>query len=550
MLKRRFNIIRQLWKRLLGILRLAPLSLAVKCQMMFGLAVILTLVLALILPYIWMQQLVKKGYLDTERARTELLFAQHFQGGTGSSSIIPLDGSGRAIDPNNTQIRWIHFTDEKILELEQVKKLGSNQYENIKELLEEKNKNDLIKFQKSGGVHSCSYVRLLRATDNCMNCHNGQDPAANKFSQNQIIGAIITQHQVSEIIDTNLLNWVWLTTAGLIAGTGAIIAFYWITQRVILRPIRQLRAMANNVAEGNLNIRSQIKTGDEYEKLADAFNHMLDGLQEAQEKLRNVNTQLDSKISELSQRNIELFKANKLKSEFLANISHEFRTPLNAILGFAQVLKDKSMILAKEKAQRYADNIITGGNRLLNMINDLLELAKTRAGKIELHIDTASVSQLIDSAVASFSLETKKKKIKINILVDENLPLLVSDAGKVQQIIFNFLSNAVKFTPAKGRIEIRASVKDEKTLRIAVTDNGCGVAEQDKERIFEKFVTADGSLTRESSGTGLGLAICAELAALLAGTIGVESKLGHGSTFWIEIPFTLIKESAPDAVQS
>jgi two-component system, NarL family, sensor histidine kinase BarA len=533
-------------------LRLSPLSLAVKCQIMFGLAVVLTLVLALILPYIWMQQLVKKGYLDTERARSELLFAQHFQNNTANATITPLDGTGRVIDPNNPLIRWIRFTNDKILEQEQVKKLKSNLHENIKELLEEKNKNDIIKFQKIDGVHTCSYVRLLRATDNCMNCHNGQGPAA-KFSQNEMIGAIITQHPVSEIIDTTLLNWVWLTTAGLIAGTGAIIAFYWITQRVILRPIRQLRGMANNVAEGNLNIRSQIKTGDEYEKLADAFNHMLDGLQEAQEKLRNVNTQLDSKISELSQRNIELFKANKIKSEFLANISHEFRTPLNAILGFAQVLKDKHSDaggLSKDKAQRYADNIITGGNRLLNMITDLLELAKTRAGKIELHIDKASISQLIDAAVSSFSLETKKKKIKVNVIVDENLPLLVSDAGKVQQIIFNFLSNAVKFTPAKGRIEIRASIKDDKTLRVSVTDNGCGIAEQDKERIFEKFVTADASLTRESSGTGLGLAICAELAVLLAGSIGVESKLGEGSTFWFEIPFTLIKESSPAAAQS
>jgi two-component system sensor histidine kinase BarA len=541
--KWRFNIIRRLWKRLLKLLRLSPLSLAVKCQLMFGLAVVLTIVLALVLPYRWMQQLVKKGYLDTERARTDLLFTQHFQN-NGNAAILPLDNTGRVLDPNNPQILWIRFAGENILEQEQVKQLSKNQYQTVKDLLEEKNKNDVIKFEKVDGVHYSSYIRLLRATDNCMSCHNEQEPAG-AFMQNELIGAMISRHPAGEIIDTNLLNWVWLTTAGLIAGTGAIITFYWITQRVILRPIRQLRAMANNVSEGNLDIRSTIKTGDEYEKLANAFNHMLDGLQVAQEKLHNANIQLDTKISELSQRNIELFKANKLKSEFLANISHEFRTPLNAILGFAQVLREKPLTLTKDKAQRYADNIITGGNRLLNMINDLLELAKTRAGKIELHIEKASVPQLIDSAVSSFSLETKKKKIKVKITADENLPPLVSDAGKVQQIIYNFLSNAVKFTPSKGRIEIQAFLKeDDKTLHISVTDTGCGIAEQDREKIFEKFVTADGSLTSQTTGTGLGLAISAELAALLAGSIGVESKLSAGSTFWLDIPISLAKETA------
>jgi len=342
-----------------------------------------------------------------------------------------------------------------------------------------------------------------------------------------------------------LLNWVWVSVAGIIAGTGAIIAFYWISQRVILRPIRHLRALANNVSDGNLDVRSSIKTGDEYEKLASAFNKMLDGLQETQKKLRQANKQLDGKIVELSDRNIELFKANKLKSEFLANISHEFRTPLNSILGFAQVLRDKPALLTKDKGQRYTENIITGGNRLLNMINDLLDLAKTKAGKIELHIEKASVSQLINSAVASFSLETKKKKIKVKVLTGPDLPDLVTDAGKVQQIVYNFLSNAVKFTPERGRIEIHAGLKsDDKTLRIQVTDTGCGIAEADKTKIFEKFGTTGDSATLQSSGSGLGLAISAELAAMLAGNIGVDSELGKGSTFWLDIPTTLTKEES------
>ena len=538
--------INRIWKKLLKCLRLSPLSLAVKCQIMFGLAVVLTLIIALILPYIWMRQLVKTDYLDTERARAEiLLHRQHFQlKDSSQAALVPLGNTGQVLDPNDTQIRWVRFAKESESEQKQLQQLTTEQQKDIDSLKAEDNRYDTIRFEKINGVPHSNYIRIFRANDNCISCHNSQG-SADPFSPNELIGAVITQSPAAEIGKMYLLNWVWVSVAGLIAGIGAIISFYWISQRVILRPIRHLRSMVNNVAEGNLDIRSSIKTGDEYEKLANAFNEMLDGLQEAQKKLRQANKKLDGKIAELSDRNIELFKANKLKSEFLANISHEFRTPLNSILGFAQVLREKPALLTKDKGQRYTENIITGGNRLLNMINDLLDLAKTKAGKIELHIEKTSVPQLINSAVASFSLETKRKKIKVKVLTNPNLPLLITDAGKVQQIIYNFISNAVKFTPERGRIEIRAGLKsDDKTLRIEVTDTGCGIAENDKEKIFEKFGTADGSLTRQSTGSGLGLAISAELTAMLAGSMGVDSEIGKGSTFWLDIPITLTKEES------
>jgi signal transduction histidine kinase len=359
---------------------------------------------------------------------------------------------------------------------------------------------------------------------------------------------VVIQRPAGEVSRIVGMNQVWIIVAGLIAGAGAIVAFYMITQRVILRPIRQLRALANNVAEGNWDIRSSINTRDEYEKLSDAFNHMLDGLQKGQEKLRQANQQLDDKIAELSKRNIELFKANKVKSEFLANISHEFRTPLNAILGFAEILREKPETLKKEKGRRYAENIITGGKNLLNMINDLLDLAKTEAGKMTLHIEKTSVKQLCKSVAASFSSLTKKKKIKMKLTVDDDIPVLSTDAGKVQQILYNFISNAVKFTPQRGKIEIQASMRNDKTVRISVSDTGCGIAESDKEKIFEKFRQADGSLTRQTVGSGLGLAISKELATMLAGDIGMESEPEKGSTFWLDIPVTVSKEEPEEQV--
>jgi len=144
--------------------------------------------------------------------------------------------------------------------------------------------------------------------------------------------------------------------------------------------------------------------------------------------------------------------------------------------------------------------------------------------------------------VGSFSALTKRKKIKVKLVVADNIPALSTDAGKVQQILYNFLSNAVKFTPEKGRIEIRADMQGEQTVRISVSDTGRGITEPDKEKIFDKFRQADGSITRQSAGSGLGLAISKELAAMLAGAIGMESEPDKGSTFWLDIPVTLAKE--------
>jgi signal transduction histidine kinase len=529
--------------RFLKLLRLWPLSLAEKCRIAFGLAVILVLALALLWPYIWMGQLTKQAYLEASRVKVETLLRQHFRlKEPGETALQPLVHADVALDVNDPEMQFIRFTKDPETKMPQ---LTEQQKDMIDALRSEQTvDDDDIFFTRKRGLSYSNYVKIFRAEDQCIVCHKSQG-SGSAFSQNEQIGAVIIQRPAKKIRDYIFLNRVSIIVAGLFAGAGAVVAFYMITQRVILRPIRQLRALASNVAEGNLDIRSAIKTGDEYEKLSNAFNDMLNGLQAAQEKLRQANKQLDEKIAELSERNIELFKANKIKSEFLANISHEFRTPLNAILGFAQVLREKPGLLKKEKAQRYAENIITGGNRLLNMINDLLDLAKTEAGKMELHIEKTSVAQLCKALIASFSLLTKKKKIKVKLLTDINIPPLMTDTGKVQQILNNFLSNAVKFTPQRGRIEIRASLlPDDNTVRIAVADTGCGIAEADREKIFEKFRQSDGSITRETTGSGLGLTISKELAAMLAGSIGLESEIDKGSTFWLDIPITLVKEEA------
>ncbi len=531
-------------QKVLRFLHLMPLSLAEKCRVMFGAAVLFSLAIALLIPYVWMRQLTRKVFLDTNRAKAEaVLLRSHFQlGPSGEGKLPALNGQGTARDPNEPGILWIRFQKEQ--EKDEFAALNKKQKALLDEVVADGVREEAIGLNRIDDVLYSEYVRLFRATEGCMSCHFPEG-SAGAFSLNEIVGAAVVQMPGGggELSKMRFMNRIWILMAGVIGGTGAIVAFYWIMQRVILRPIRQLRALANNVAEGNLDVRSSIATGDEYEKLAEAFNHMLDNLQAAQQELYQANRQLDAKIVELSERNIELFKANKLKSEFLANMSHEFRTPLNAILGFAQVLREKPGLLKREKGQRYAENIITSGNRLLTMINDLLDLAKAQAGKMDLHIEQASVPQICESLACSFSLLARKKRIKMHMEVSPDVPLIVTDAGKVQQVLYNYLSNAAKFTPAKGRIEIRAHMLDDKMLRIAVSDTGCGITEADKEKIFDKFRQGDGSLTRESPGSGLGLAISKELASMLAGSVGFESEVDTGSTFWLDIPVTLSPET-------
>lgn len=523
-------------KRLLGLIRFKPLSLGEKCRLQFGAAILGVLTIALLIPYFWMGKLTEKISLDTGRGVADTVYQQHFQVNVSpEKDLSMLTESGNKRLAENRAVEWIRFDVSDKAEDARLTKL---QNEVIKSLSDDEKSDDFawVDRQKSLGVNN--YIRLVRAKEACITCHYPEGPTNKTFNLHQPVGAIVVKTPAREIAKTLFINRTMIVVAYLLAATGAIIAFYTIAQRIILSPIRQLRALVNNITEGNLDVRLAIKSNDEYENLSDAINNMLDGLQESQQKLSEANKQLGDKIAQLSDRNIELFKANQLKSEFLANMSHEFKTPLNSILGFAQLLREKPSDNS-EKAKRYAENIISSGRSLLNMINDLLDLAKAEAGKLELKIAKTSIQDLCRGLVAFFSPMTEERMIKIKLTVADNIPVVQTDTGKVQQILFNILSNAVKFTPDEGRVEIAACMLDDLTVRISVTDSGPGISEEHQGRIFEKFRQLDGSITRDSSGTGLGLAISKELADLLAGTITVESQPEKGSTFHLDIPVSL-----------
>jgi len=511
-------------------------SLAEKCRLQFGGAVLFSLILALLIPYFWMNKLTEKTALDSGRAISQVFYENHFEiGMSGSENRPPLSENAVLLTDPNHLVQLIRLSENT----EQMPSaLSDKQREELNIIRGKKTINDSAWTEQDvQGFVQNHYLRLVRAEENCLHCHTeeGLPPA---FYNHQEVGVLVATTPAKALEWTLFMNRLWVVVAGLLAGTGAMVAFYTIIQRVILRPIRQLRAQVNNIADGNYDIRSSIKTGDEYERLSDAFNHMLDNLMESQHKLEQANKNLDAKISQLSEKNIELFKANKIKSEFLANMSHEFRTPLNAILGFAELLREKPAVDV-EKSKRWAENIVSSGRSLLNMINDLLDLAKAESAKMEIYIDKTSVPKLLEGLTAFFSPLTEQKTIKVRLDVADDIPPIETDSQKVQQILYNLLSNAIKFTPEQGRIQIAAMMRDDTTVRISITDTGPGISKEDQEKIFEKFHQLDGSITRKGEGTGLGLAICQQLADLLAASIDLESTPGEGSTFSLDLPVNL-----------
>jgi two-component system sensor histidine kinase BarA len=349
----------------------------------------------------------------------------------------------------------------------------------------------------------------------------------------------------------------------------AVLVFYLITHYLVLSPVRALKETAELVREGNLAIRSDITTGDEFQELSETFNGMLTELQRTQEQLRAINAALDLKLGQLAEANTALYESAKLKGEFLANVSHELRTPLNSIIGFAELLNDIASAEAQAgddstrlaKRLRYTGNILVSGKNLLDMINGLLEMAKIEAGKIELRIEPVVLRDACEGLVGLIHPLADRKGIELNLDIEPDLPIIETDPKRFQQIVFNFLSNAVKFTPSKeaagkaGQVTLRAErlasrgvggAPAQERVRVSVIDTGPGIAPDDQPRIFEKFHQLDGSHTREHPGTGLGLSICKELAAVLQGELQLVSDLGRGSMFSVILPVKMDRDRAAE----
>jgi signal transduction histidine kinase/CheY-like chemotaxis protein len=239
---------------------------------------------------------------------------------------------------------------------------------------------------------------------------------------------------------------------------------------------------------------------------------------------------------ELELQNRRIQEANRLKSEFLANMSHELRTPLNAIIGFAELLHDGQVEPGTPTFQEFLGDILTSGRHLLQLINDVLDLAKVEAGKLEFRPERVDVARLLSEVAAILRTIAASKQLKIETIVDPRVAQVVLDPARFKQVAYNYLSNALKFTPPGGSITARVSPEGQDAFRFEVTDTGIGIAPKDQARLFVEFQQLEGGAAKRHQGTGLGLALTRRLVEAQGGSVGVRSTAGEGSTFFAILP--------------
>lgn len=357
------------------------------------------------------------------------------------------------------------------------------------------------------------------------------EPVLTTFASIPLVGWAVIVEQLAREAYAPLYRSLLRTAVLCLLGLGLAGVVRLQMHRRVVRPVEVLRQGAARIGAGALQYRLDVRTGDELEALADAFNQMAAQLQASY-------TDLEDKVAartwDLEMANQHLESANQHKSQFLANMSHELRTPLHAVLGYTHLILDRIYgeipPLVDEKLHR----VHQSGQHLLTLINAVLDLSRIESGRLVLSMTEYAMAEVVSTVVTTVEPLAAAKQLTLTVTVPADLPRGTGDAPRLTQVLFNLVGNAIAFTEV-GEVGIDVSASDD-TFTLVVRDTGPGIATAEQQRIFEAFQQVDTSSTRTHHGTGLGLAIAKQIIELHGGRIGVRSRPGQGATFWCTVP--------------
>jgi signal transduction histidine kinase/CheY-like chemotaxis protein len=326
---------------------------------------------------------------------------------------------------------------------------------------------------------------------------------------------------------------------------GASLLLFTLTRRM-LRPLRAIHTAVARLGEGEWPQEVKVRSRDEVGALAGAFNRMAADLRQSvatiEDKVRLRTRELEESNSALGQAREAADVANKAKSRFLANMSHELRTPLNAIIGYSEILEEEAQDRALDDLVPDLRKIHGAGRHLLQLINDILDLSKVEAGRMDLYLETFALRGMLDDVVSTIQPLVAQKNNRLVVDCPDDIGSIHADLTKLRQSLFNLLSNASKFTESGTvTLRVRSEFADgRKWIKLAVQDSGIGMTPEQLARLFQPFTQADASTTRKYGGTGLGLTITKRFAELMGGTVTVDSVKGEGSTFTLVLPAEVV----------
>lgn len=352
----------------------------------------------------------------------------------------------------------------------------------------------------------------------------------------------LTGAQMNDALSRMIGNVIVITITVILSG---IFAAVLLTRR-ITTPLKKLVEVTRRVAGGDLTASVAPMTRDEVGQLTTVFSQMTDSLRErdlavkqAYQELEQLNRTLEQRVhqrtSELQAANDKLKELDHLKSQFVSIVSHELRTPMTSIKGYVENLLDGLAGALTQKQTYSLDRVKHNVDRLTRMINELLDLSKIEAGRLELTLAPVALWEVAEEVVESYQAAASQKSIVLRTVFPQALPMVIGDGDKLSRVLINLVHNAIKFTPQEGTIQVEGHVRDGGHVEVSVTDSGNGIPPHDIERVFDKFYWSE-SAPVEARGAGLGLAIAKNLVELHGGTMRVESTLGQGSRFSFTVP--------------